>query len=209
MSANSAAAAAARTPSAILQQLNAEMTGLAGRVRQSLARVSNGRSGAGAGTIWNAEGLIITNAHVVHQDRPTVTLPDGRSLPARVLAYDAGRDLALLRVEARGLVPLELGDARSLRPGELVFAAGNPWGLSGSVTSGIVIGLGHDLPEVAAGRREWLMLSLVLRPGNSGGPLIDTHGRLLGINTIMTGPGVGGAVPVHVVKSFLDEALLH
>ena len=73
----------------------------------------------------------------------------------------------------------------------------------------MVIGLGGDMPEMAATRREWLMVSLVLRPGNSGGPLVDTSGRLLGVNTIMTGPEVGGAVPVHVVKAFLREATLN
>ena len=197
----------------ILQQLNAEMTGAVRQVRTSLVRVTNGGSGAGAGTIWNSEGLILTNAHVVHDARPNVTLPDGRSLPAGIVAYDAACDLALLSVKAHGLPALALGDSRSVRPGEVVFAVGHPWGIAGAVTAGVVIGVGHDLPEMSGARRgparEWLMASLVLRPGNSGGPLVDVRGRLLGVNTIMTGPEVGGAVPVHVVDAFLREALLN
>ncbi len=198
----------------ILQQLNAEMTGAVQQVRASLVRVSNGGSGAGAGFVWNSEGLILTNAHVVHDAHPHVTLPDGRSLPANVVAHDAPRDLALLSVKARGLPVIALGDSRSVRPGEWVFAVGHPWGIAGAVTAGIVIGVGHDLPEMAGGARsgparEWLMASLVLRPGNSGGPLVDARGRLLGVNTIMTGPEVGGAVPVHVVEAFLRETMLN
>jgi len=195
--------------SSILQELNAEMAGVVRNTRASLVRITNGPSGAGAGTIWSSEGLIITNAHVVQRAAPTVYLPDGRGLPARVLAHDPQRDLALLQVKASGLTPLSLGDAEQLRAGELVFAVGHPWGVARAATAGVVIGLGGDMPEMASGRREWLMVSLVLRPGNSGGPLVDAAGRLLGVNTIMTGPGVGGAVPVHVVKAFLREETLN
>jgi len=193
----------------ILQELNAEMAGVVQKTRDSLVRITNGQSGAGAGTIWSSEGLIITNAHVVQRASPTVYLPDGRSLPARVLAHDPQRDLALLYVKASGLNAMPLGDAEQLRAGELVFAVGHPWGVARAATAGVVIGLGGDMPEMQAGRREWLMVSLVLRPGNSGGPLVDAAGRLLGVNTIMTGPEVGGAVPVHVVKAFLREATLN
>jgi serine protease Do len=193
----------------ILQELNAEMAAVVSKTRASLVRITNGQSGVGAGTVWSSEGLIITNAHVVQRASPTVVLPDGRSLPARVLAHDPQRDLALLQVKASGLAAMPLGDAEQLRPGELVFAVGHPWGVAHAASAGVVIGLGGDLPEMQAGRREWLMVSLVLRPGNSGGPLVDVAGRLLGVNTIMTGPEVGGAVPVHVVKAFLREATLN
>ena len=80
--------------------------------------------------------------------------------------------------------------------------------MTNAVTAGVIIGVGADMPEMAAGLREWLMVDLVLRPGNSGGPLVDAEGRMLGVNTIMTGPEVGGAVPVHVVRQFLREATL-
>jgi serine protease Do len=197
----------------ILQELSGEMARVVRQTRDSLVRITNGHSGAGAGTVWSSEGLIITNAHVVQRAAPTVFLPDGRSLPARVLAHDPRRDLALLSVKASGLAALPLSDAQLPRPGELVFAVGHPWGVARAATAGVVIGLGGDLPDAdaerAANRREWLMVSLVLRPGNSGGPLVDVAGRLLGVNTIMTGPEVGGAVPVHVVKAFLREATLN
>ena len=193
----------------ILQELNSEMAGVVRQTRDSLVRITNGHSGAGAGTIWSSEGLIITNAHVVQRASPTVYLPDGRSLRARVLAHDPQRDLALLSVKASGLTAMALGDAHQLRPGEMVFAVGHPWGVNRAATAGVVIGLGGDMPEMSSTRREWLMVSLVLRPGNSGGPLVDVAGRLLGVNTIMTGPEVGGAVPVHVVKAFLRESTLN
>lgn len=193
----------------ILQELNSDLAGLARQTRASLVRVSNGSSGAGSGLIWSSEGLIITNAHVVHHRTPTVTLPDERALPARVLAHDPERDLALLSVKASGLPTIALADSEHLQPGQWVFAVGHPWGVAKAVTAGIVIGIGADMPEQAAGRREWLMVSLVLRPGNSGGPLVDAQGRLLGINTIMTGPQVGGAVPVHVVRDFLRASTLN
>ena len=193
----------------ILQELSADMAGVVRKTRDSLVRITNGHSGAGAGTIWSSEGLIITNAHVVQRASPTVYLPDGRSLPARVLAHDPQRDLALLSVKASGLTAMSLGDTHQLRPGEMVFAVGHPWGVNRAATAGVVIGLGGDMPEMSATRREWLMVSLVLRPGNAGGPLVDVAGRLLGVNTIMTGPEVGGAVPVHVVKAFLREATLN
>jgi serine protease Do len=193
----------------ILRELNAETNALVRQTRASLVRITDDRGGAGAGTIWSTEGLIITNAHVVRQSAPKVVLPDGRSLAARVVAHDARRDLALLAVKARGLPAVQLGETRDLRPGELVFAIGHPWGVSQAVTSGAIIGLGADMPEMAATRREWLMVSLVLRPGNSGGPLVSTAGRLLGVNTIMTAPAVGGAVPVHVIADFLRGATLN
>jgi serine protease Do len=193
----------------ILQQLNAESTALVRQVRASLVRISNGPSGAGSGLVWSSEGLILTNAHVVHRRSPQVTLPDGRALEARVLAHDPTRDLALLSVKAGGLPALPLGDSQHLAPGTLVYAVGHPWGIANAVTAGIIIGGGADMPEMAGTPREWLMVSLVLRPGNSGGPLVDTAGRLLGVNTIMTGPVVGGAIPVHVVRAFLHEATLN
>ncbi|MBI3911155.1 MAG: trypsin-like peptidase domain-containing protein [Armatimonadetes bacterium] len=193
--------------SSILVALNAEMTGLVSAARRSLVRISNGRQGDGAGSVWREDGLIVTNAHVVRRSTPKVTLPDGRSLPARVLARDPERDVALLSVEATGLPAIELGDSENVQPGQWVFALGHPWGVAGAVTAGVVIGAGGGMPEMAP-RREWLMVSLRLRPGNSGGPLVDVRGRLLGVNTIMTGPEVGGAVPAHVVSALVREVLI-
>jgi S1-C subfamily serine protease len=136
-----------------------------------------------------------------------VTLRDGRELSARVLALDSGLDLAALAVEADGLPTIELGDSRGLRPGQLVLAMGHPWGVSGAVAAGAVIGTGPRQQDTPSPEREWIVAGLRLRPGHSGGPMMDVQGRLVGINTMITGPQVAMAVPVHVVKDFLSEAL--
>jgi len=190
-----------------LQQLNQEMASVVDRVRRSLVQVGNGRRGAGAGTVWHPEGLILTNAHVVGRRRLHVTLPDGRTLPARLLAHDPALDLAALSVDASDLPIIELGDSRQLKPGQWVLALGHPWGVPGAVTGGIVIGAGLP-PEMAISGPELIHVSLHLRPGHSGGPLVDTRGRLVGINTMIAGPDVGLAVPVHVVKAFLRQTFV-
>jgi serine protease Do len=199
--------------STLLQQLNEELAQLNERVLDSLVQVHNGQRGAGAGSIWHADGLIVTNAHVVLQHNGSVTsalsvtLRDGRELPARVLAHDAHHDLAALRIDATNLRAIELGDSKRLHAGDLVLALGFPFGVKGGATSGVVIGSGANLPELGDADREWIAASLHLRPGHSGGPLVDSRGRLVGINTLMTGPEVGVAVPVHVAVQFLKDAL--
>ena len=190
----------------LLASLNADMANAIDRVHRSLVHISNGR-GAGAGTIWHSDGLIVTNAHVVHGRHDLkVSLPDGRRLPARLLAADPDRDLAALSVDATDLPTIEIGDSRQVRPGQWVMAVGHPWGIQGSVTSGVVIGSGDALPEMRPGR-DWIALSLHMRPGHSGGPLVDSQARLIGINTMITGPDVGFAIPVQTGKLFLKEAL--
>lgn len=190
----------------LLRQLNDELAAVADLAQRSLVNISNGQRGAGAGTIWHPDGLILTNAHVVQLHSPRVTLPDGRILPARVLAHDSSLDLAALRVDASDLPTIKVGDSKRLRPGDWVLALGHPWGVAGAATAGVVIGMGPP-PEMGMPDRELLHVGLHLRPGHSGGPLVDIHGRLVGINTMMAGPDVGLAVPVHVVKSFLRQAL--
>ena len=104
------------------------------------------------------------------------------------------------------MLAIAIGDSQRLQAGELVLALGFPWGVTGGATSGVVIGVGAGLPELRGDGREWLAASLHLRPGHSGGPMIDALGRLVGINTMMNGPDVGVAVPVHVAKRFLKQA---
>jgi serine protease Do len=193
--------------SGLLQELNAEMAGIAEGVRPSLVQVQNGRHGAGAGTIWHPDGLILTNAHVVGRRNLRVTVPGAGVMPARLLAHSVDLDLAALGVEARDLPTIKLGDSRLLRPGEWVLALGHPWGGVGAGTVGVVVGMGKRLPEMPRSHQEWIAVSLHLRPGYSGGPLVNAQGRLVGINTIMAGPDVGLAVPVHVVKAFLRRAV--
>ena len=192
----------------ILQQLNQEAAGIVSAVQTSLVRVLAGSRGAGAGTIWHPDGLIVTNAHVVGDGRGLqVALPDGRNLPARLLASSREQDLAALMIEADDLPTIPVGDSRTLQPGAWVTAMGHPWGVRNAATSGVVIGVGRHLPELPVQGPDWVVVSLHLRPGHSGGPLFDVGGRLVGINTMMTGPDVGVAVAVDSVKAFLRRAL--
>lgn len=198
--------------SSILQAISEALADAVERARRGLVQLHDGSGSIGAGTVWDAGGLIITNAHVVldgggrWRDGLHASLPDGRSLPVQPVAHDSGRDLAALQVAAEGLEALRPAPAHSLRPGQWVMALGHPWGLPDALTAGVVIGTGAQLPERFDGR-EWLALDLQLRPGHSGGPLLDSEGRLVGINTLITGPEVGFAIPVHVVSAFLQEAL--
>lgn len=193
--------------STMLQQLNAEMASVVEGVERSLVVIRSGGSGAGTATIWHPEGLIVTNAHVVQRGPLAVILPDGRTLPAKLLARDTSRDLAALVVPTANLPTVELGDSKHLKPGQWVLALGHPWDVRGAVTAGVVVGVGAEWPELSRIGREWIVISLHLRPGYSGGPLLDVQGRLVGVNTMMTGPDVGIAVPIHVVRTFLREVL--
>jgi serine protease Do len=203
----------------LLEQLNADMSTVIETGWRSLVRIGNGE-GAGAGTIWHKDGLIVTNAHVaarrVHRgwgrrtsgasNELKVTLADGRNFMAKVLAFDEDNDLAALSIDATDLPTIEVGNSWTVRSGQWVMALGHPWGVQGAATSGVVIGKGNNLPEMPAGH-DWIALSLHLRPGHSGGPLLDANGKLIGINTMITGPDVGFAIPVDTVKSFLRQAI--
>lgn len=191
----------------LLRQLNDQMGELVATTRRSLVQVRSGASGVGAGTVWHPDGLIITNAHVVRNRSPEVVLPDGSVRPARILAVDRDRDVAALVVEASQLPAIGLGRSLDLRPGEWVLALGHPWSVPGAATAGVVIGTGAELPDAPDSGQDWIAVSLPLRPGNSGGPLVDAAGRLVGVNTMMVGLEVGMAVPVDDVKVFLRQAL--
>jgi serine protease Do len=190
----------------LLQTLNAELSTVINRVQGSVVQIRNGRHGLGAGTIWHPEGLILTNAHVVKRQRVRVALPDGRELPARLLAHSRRLDLAALGIDGDGLPTIELGDSRTVQPGQWVMAVGHPWGLVNAVTGGVIINTGLP-PELRHLARSLIQVDLPLRPGYSGGPLVDDQGRLIGINAMMAGPEVGLAVPVHEVKRFLRRRL--
>lgn len=193
--------------SELLQQLNDSLAGIAETAHRSLVRVADGQRGNGAGVIVHSDGLVLTNAHVVRRSPVKVILPDGRTVPARLLARDETYDLAALRMDEVDLPAIELGTSGQLRPGEWVLSVGHPWGIPGAATAGVVIGVGQDLPEMPGQVPELLAVSLHLRPGHSGGPMVDSKGRLIGINTMMAGPEVGLAVPVDTIKAFLREAL--
>jgi S1-C subfamily serine protease len=160
-------------------------------------------AGAGSAVVLTPDGFLLTNAHVVGRSdvRGRATFGDGREERFQVVGRDPLSDLALLRSEGDGLVAAELGDAERLRVGQLVVAIGNPNGLGGSVTAGVVSALGRSLP--ARSRRAGRIIDNViqtdaaLNPGNSGGALADSRGRVVGINTAVAGVGLGLAVPIN------------
>jgi serine protease Do len=190
----------------LLQKLNGQLSSVVDLARRSLVQVHTARQGNGAGTILHSDGLIVTNAHVVQRRSPKITLWDGRTLPGRLLAYDEKRDLAAVSIETTDLPAMPLGNGRILRPGQWVIALGHPWGVTGATTAGMVIASGRPLEGIPYDG-ELIQVGLHLRPGHSGGPMVDDDGRLVGINTMISGPDVGLAIPIKTVKHFLKEAL--
>jgi len=187
-----------------LAGMAAQTTELISTLRRNVVLV-RGRDGHGAGVAWGAPsgaGLIVTNDHVVRGDRAVVETADGRQLEARVTARDRENDLALLSVPGLALRAAPIGDARALRVGDLIIAVGHPWGVRETATFGIVSATG---PQTWMGRarRDLLQADVRLAPGNSGGPLADAGGRVVGIASMVMSPGVALAVPAHVVERFV------
>lgn len=175
---------------------------IAERLRRSTAQVFPAdRQGAGSGVVWSADGLILTNAHVASAPTARLVLWDGRSFDARLVARDPRRDLATLRIPAEGLEAATPGDSSALRPGELVMAIGNPLGFAGALSTGVVHSFGA-LPGM--GSQRWIRAGLRLAPGNSGGPLANAQGQVVGINTAIV-DGLGVAAPVSSVADFIQH----
>ena len=191
----------------VLSQINDSMAAAVSRTRESLVEIRRQGHGSGSGVVCHRDGLIVTSAHVIGDGPAAVAFGDGTVMEGRVLAYDQRRDLAAISVEAGDLSPADFGDASELRPGQWLMAMGHPGGRQAAVAAGVVLGVDTEWPEAPASGRTWLVASLPLRPGFSGGPLVDGQGRLVGINTMITGPEVGLAVPVNSVATFLKEAL--
>jgi S1-C subfamily serine protease len=171
---------------------------------------------AGSGVIVDGQrGFVITNFHVVRNaEAIQVTTRDGRKFSAQLLGASPGLDLAVLRIGAKGLPSLALGDSKKLEVGDYVVAIGNPFGLGQTVTSGIISATERPLGE--GDQRRFIQTDAPINPGNSGGALIDLHGRLVGINSALFSPstsesgagnvGIGFAIPSNVVKQVLAEA---
>ena len=180
--------------------------------RQSLVVVHNGRRGAGAGIIWRPGGIIVTNYHVIHRGQPRISLLDGGELPARIIARAKEIDLAILKVEESeihdsALKVAPVADSNSLRVGQFVLAIGHPWGQIGSVSAGIISSLGRVQLHRKRDSVEVLRTDVGLAPGNSGGPLLNASGGVIGINTMIIGGDLGVAIPSHVVDSLVEETL--
>jgi serine protease Do len=172
---------------------------IAEQLRRSTVLIHAGGRGSGSGVIWSSDGLVVTNAHVVRGSHTCVQLWDGREFEAAIQSRDPRRDLAQLRIDATNLPAASPTDSSQVRPGELAIAIGNPMGFIGALATGVIHGVG-PLPRL--GSQSWVQADVRLAPGNSGGPLADARGRIVGINTMVAGR-LALAIPSNAVRDFL------
>jgi S1-C subfamily serine protease len=206
----------------LLDAYSQTLTSVAARLSPSVATVmvfgrdrGGGRRPAGTGSAVSVttDGFLVTSAHVVTAgDGGQLTLADGREMAFQVGGRDPLSDLAVLRAVQGDLQPATLGDADKLKVGQLVVAVGNPLGLAGSVTAGVVSALGRSLPARAGAAvrviDDVIQTDAALNPGNSGGALADSHARVVGINTALAGVGLGLAVPINETTQRIISALM-
>jgi S1-C subfamily serine protease len=174
--------------------------------------------GSGSGFVWNKEGYVVTNSHVVEGAASVmVSIGADTNYKARLVGLAPGLDIAVLRIEAppEQLQPLPLGNSSQLQVGQKVLAIGNPFGLDSTLTTGIISALGREISAPNGRRiRDVIQTDAAINPGNSGGPLLDSSGRLIGINTAIIGPGggsagIGFAVPINSVVKVVPQLIEH
>lgn len=177
------------------------------QAKASVVQVRRGDRGAGTGVVWHAKGGIITNHHVVASPgtKIQVELRDGHLLDANVVDSDPTLDLALLNVPADNLTAVPFADSSKLRVGELVFAIGHPWGQRGVVTAGIVSALSKVKLRNTNQQVEYIKSDVRLAPGNSGGPLLNAEGQVIGINAMILGGDLSVAIPSNVVSTWVEQ----
>jgi serine protease Do len=184
------------------RQFSSAASGLAQLVRGAVVEVRSGDTGSGTGIVWGGAGLVVTNAHCAPRGASLEVNAGGPWRGARLIAHHPRHDLALLAAPSVSGPLLELRDADSLRAGELVFAHGHPLGVRDALAMGVVHGVARD----ARNEPRWIVADVRLAPGNSGGPLVDAVGRLVGINSMVVN-GLGVAVPSMLVERFVEQAL--
>ncbi len=211
--------AEATTEQQALDAYSEIVTSVADKVLPSVASLRIGRGGrgfggAGSGVVITPDGFLVTSAHVVASgSKATASFIDGNEYDVDVVGADPLSDLAIARARSASLEPVRIGNAEQLRVGQLVVAIGNPMGFSGSVTSGVVSGLGRSLATADGnGHRRFIedviQTDAALNPGNSGGALADSQARLIGVNTAVAGMGLGLAVPMNATTEAILAALM-
>jgi Do/DeqQ family serine protease len=173
------------------------------------------RSGTGSGVIYTSDGYILTNNHVVSfADEFEVTLHDNREFSARLIGRDANTDMAVIKIDAKDLPFIELGNSDDVKVGEWALAVGNPFDLTSTVTAGIISAKGRDINIIKSGKaiESFIQTDAAVNPGNSGGALVDVNGRLIGINSAIATPngvfaGYSFAIPVNLVKRIADDLI--
>jgi S1-C subfamily serine protease len=182
-------------------------------VRKNSARRGTGGEGAGSGVIVTPDGFVLTNNHVVEgSDSLEVSLTEGRSLQAQIVGTDPATDLAVIRIVDGSLPAAILGDSDQLRVGQMVIAIGNPLGFQSTVSAGVISALGRSLRS-QSGRLidNVIQTDVALNPGNSGGPLVDSRGRVIGINTAMIymAQGISFSIPINTARWVVSELVIH
>ncbi len=173
------------------------------------------RTGTGSGVIYTSDGYIMTNNHVVaFADEFEVTLHDNREFKARLVGRDENTDMAVIKIDAKNLPAIEIGNSDDVRVGEWALAVGNPFDLTSTVTAGIISAKGRDINIIKGGKaiESFIQTDAAVNPGNSGGALVDVNGRLIGINSAIATPtgvfaGYSFAIPVNLVKRIADDLI--